>query len=68
MATSSTRLDGDNTDEAPTWEGPYIERDKHGRVTGARYLRCHDCCVEVLVRGRDEATHRERCRHREGRR
>jgi len=61
MAATSTRPVGEKTDEAPTWSDPQNETDKHGRPTGARWVRCIDCGVEVLVRGRDHATHRPEC-------
>ena len=65
MATSTTRPVGKKPDEAPTWSDPRNETDKHGRRTGARWVECLDCGVEVLVRGRDHATHREGCSARE---
>lgn len=68
MADQRTRPVGKKTDEAPTWSEPRDEHDKHGRRTGARYVRCLDCGVEVLVRGQDNATHRDGCAAREVRR
>ena len=61
MATASTRPVGEKTDEAQTWSTARNETDKYGRPTGARWVRCLDCGVEVLVRGRDHATHRPEC-------
>jgi len=43
------------------WEGPFAERDKYGELTGAHYVRCSSCGVEVLTGGREHATHRDGC-------
>jgi hypothetical protein len=61
MAEATTRPVGENTGEAPTWSDAHDEHDRHGRPTGARWVRCRDCGVEVLVRDRDTATHRAGC-------
>ena len=48
--------------EAPTrWEGPFTEYDKYGEPTGARYVRCTGCGVEVIAGHTEHTTHREGC-------
>ena len=61
MSGAETALRPHTTDEAQTWSTARNETDKYGRPTGARWVRCLDCGVEVLVRGRDHATHRPEC-------
>ena len=49
-------------DDAPaTWKGPFTETDKYGEPTGARYVRCSECGVEVLEGETEHATHRAGC-------
>ena len=49
-------------DDAPaTWKGPFTETDKYGEPTGARYVRCSGCGVEVLEGETEHATHRAGC-------
>lgn len=64
MAANTTRPVGKKPDEAPTWIGPFDETDEHGDRTGAAYVRCRSCDVEVLVRDRATATHRPECSSR----
>jgi hypothetical protein len=47
------------------WQGPYDERNRLGKKTGARFVRCCHCGIEVLVRDCGDATHREACPHAE---
>jgi hypothetical protein len=47
--------------DGPVWEGPLPERDTRGRPTGAAYVRCRDCGVEVLSGNKEIAAHREGC-------
>lgn len=48
--------------DAPArWEGPFAERGKYGELTGARYVRCSSCGVEVLAGEREHASHRGGC-------
>lgn len=54
-----------DVDDDP-WLGPFQEADKYGDPTGAAYVRCADCGVEVVTGDKDVATHREGCRHRDG--
>ena len=49
-------------DAAPaTWKGPFTEYDKYGEPTGARYVRCSACGVEVLTGDTEHARHRDGC-------
>ena len=49
-------------DDAPaTWKGPFTETDKYGEPTGARYVRCSECGIEVLEGETEHATHRAGC-------
>ena len=43
----------DEDDGAHDWAGPFTEYDKYGEPTGAKYVRCRDCGVEVLAHGKD---------------
>ena len=45
----------------PRWKGPFTEHDKYGEPTGARYVRCTGCGVEVLAGDTRHATHRDGC-------
>jgi hypothetical protein len=52
-----------DADAAPTWKGPFTEYDKYGQPTGAEYLRCRDCGVEVVTSVDTETVaHRDGCR------
>ena len=49
-------------DDAPaTWKGPFTETDKYGEPTGARYVRCSECGVEVLEGETEHTSHRDGC-------
>jgi len=49
-------------DDAPaTWTGPYVEYNCYGEPTGARYVRCSGCGIEVLTGGEENAPHRDGC-------
>lgn len=52
--------DGDDTDP---WNGPFTEYDRYGQPTGARYVRCRDCGVEVIVGGAGPGVHADDCPH-----
>jgi hypothetical protein len=55
-------LEGDSAGGDP-WEGPHTEYDKYGQPTGAEYLRCRDCGVEVVTSVDTETVaHRDGCR------
>lgn len=45
------------------WNGPFTEFDKYGQPTGARYVRCRDCGVEVIVGGAGPGVHADDCSH-----
>jgi len=51
----------DSRREPPRWEGPFTEYDRYGEPTGARYVRCTGCGVEVLAGDTEQATHRDGC-------
>lgn len=46
------------------WSSPLPERDAAGAYTGAEYVRCTGCDIEVLTDERAHATHRVGCPHR----
>ncbi|MDB9235815.1 hypothetical protein [Halorubrum ezzemoulense] len=48
-------------DAAATWKGPFPEYNRYGEPTGARYVRCSECGVEVLEGETEHATHRTGC-------
>jgi len=48
-------------EEGPRWKGPFAEHDKYGEPTGARFVRCTGCGVEVLESDTRHATHRDGC-------
>lgn len=49
-------------DDAPaTWKGPFPEYNRYGEPTGARYVRCSECGVEVLAGDTEHASHRAGC-------
>ena len=52
--------------DGPTWEGPFTEYGRYGEPTGARYVRCRGCGVEVLEGSQEHASHRDGCSHAEG--
>ena len=68
MSAYDTRAEG-RTDSSnatvvesdPRWKGPFDERDKYGELTGARFVRCSACGVEVLAGETQHATHRDGC-------
>ena len=45
----------------PRWKGPFTEYDRYGEPTGAEYVRCSGCGVEVLAGDTEHATHRDGC-------
>jgi hypothetical protein len=47
--------------DSPRWTGPYVEYNQYGEPTGARYVRCSGCGVEVLTGGEENAPHRDGC-------
>lgn len=49
-------------DGGPEWVGPFTEFDRYGEPTGARFVRCPECGVEVLDDERATASHRPACR------
>ena len=49
--------------DAPVWDGPFAERDKYGGFTGAYFVRCRGCGVEVLTGDKKHAWHRDGCPH-----
>ena len=49
------------------WNGPFDEYDKYGQPTGASYVRCRDCGIEVVTSiDADTVGHRDGCRFEEG--
>ena len=50
-----------DTDDVPEWEGPFTEHDKNGAPTGAAYVRCPECSIEVLTGSKNLAAHRDGC-------
>jgi len=51
----------DRRREPPRWRGPFTEYDKYGEPTGAEYVRCSACGVEVIAGDTQHATHRDGC-------
>lgn len=50
-------------DDVEPWEGPHLEYDKYGQLTGAKYYRCRGCGREVHEDiDRDRVAHRDGCR------
>jgi len=49
-------------DGGPEWVGPFTEYDRYGEPTGARFVRCPECGIEVLDDHRATASHRPACR------
>ena len=47
-----------DADETPEWRGPFTEYGPRGEPTGAEYVRCSGCGVEVLAGATEHATHR----------
>ena len=62
-ATESTRTSGQESiaTTVTEWEGPFLERDRYGDLTGASYVRCPDCGIEVIVEDTARAHHRDGC-------
>jgi hypothetical protein len=63
----SDRIDDDaevlDDDPADPWEGPHTEYDRYGHPTGAAYVRCRDCGIEVVTStDTDRVKHRDSCR------
>ena len=54
--------DGVILDDSPDWVGPFTEYDRYGEPTGASYVRCPACGVEVLDGEEQHASHRPACR------
>ena len=48
---------------AVDWNGPFVERDAYGDLTGHQYVECPACGIEVLTDSRSHATHRTGCPH-----
>jgi len=48
-------------EDAPRWKGPFTEYNRYGEPTGAEYVRCSSCGVEVLAGETRHATHRDEC-------
>jgi hypothetical protein len=48
-------------ESAARWKGPFTEYDRYGEPTGAEYVRCSGCGVEVLAGDTQHATHRDGC-------
>jgi DNA-directed RNA polymerase subunit RPC12/RpoP len=62
---------GTTTAESPAhqaatsdWNGPFLEVDAYGNLTGYQYVRCPACGIEVLAASRRHATHHPECPHR----
>jgi predicted nucleic acid-binding Zn finger protein len=51
-------------DGSPRWIGPHTEYDKYGEPTGAHYLECSSCGVQVLSGRQETAYHTPDCRSR----
>jgi hypothetical protein len=56
-------VDEPSETDAKVWDGPFVERDRHGDPTGYRYVRCRHCGIEVVEHEREHATHRDGCAH-----
>ncbi|KOX94243.1 hypothetical protein AMR74_16060 [Halorubrum tropicale] len=50
-----------DADAPATWKGPFTEYGRYGEPTGAQYVRCSGCGVEVLEGETEHATHRDGC-------
>jgi hypothetical protein len=68
MSTNDTtpkgRIDTEHAtavEDAPRWRGPFTEYSQYGEPTGAEYVRCSACGVEVLAGDTRHATHRPGC-------
>jgi predicted nucleic acid-binding Zn finger protein len=53
-------------DDSPRWIGPHTEYDKYGEPTGAHYLVCSSCGVQVLSGRQKTAYHTPECARRSG--
>lgn len=65
-ATTQERIGADHAVVSTTsdqWSGPHTEYDRYGHPTGHEYVRCRGCGIEALAGRRDDATHRDGCRH-----
>jgi hypothetical protein len=62
MSTQETAgVESSGPTERIKWQGPFAERDRYGEYTGASYVQCADCGIEVIVEDTDRAIHREGC-------
>jgi len=52
---------GDDRVNTDLWSAPRPEVDKYGRPTGAYYVKCFNCGVEVLQGQQGRNVHREGC-------
>jgi hypothetical protein len=62
---------GDDTeivddDDSPRWIGPHTEYNQYGEPTGAHYLECSACGVQVLSGRKETAYHTPECASRSG--
>ena len=48
-------------EEGPRWKGPFVKYDCYGDQTGARFVRCTGCGVEVLQNDTVHAIQRDGC-------
>jgi hypothetical protein len=62
---STTHAELVDADAGDTWSGPHTEYNRYGEPTGAQYVRCRACGVEVVSGRERDATHRGDCRHGE---
>jgi len=62
MSTQTTQRE--NATVEGVWTPPRTEHDRYGRPTGARYVECTDCGIEVLTGHTATATHRPGCSQR----
>jgi hypothetical protein len=59
--TGDVLQDEDDRVNTDLWSAPRPEVDKHGRPTGAYYVKCFECGVEVLQGQQGRSVHREGC-------
>ena len=58
-----TQDDCEVSETSDVWKGPFLETDKYGEPTGAKYYRCRSCGREVLEGiDREHVAHRDGCR------
>lgn len=55
--------EGEVLEDVVNWSGPFDEFNQYGNPTGATYVRCSDCGIEVLTDSKNHASHRPACRH-----